>query len=459
MKRSNIDQWICETEHWSDLTREKLEELQLFRLNQQLQRVKTRDGHYKDLPAHLNSLQELETLPFTTPEMLSEHPGSFLLTSQSEVSRVISGTTSGTTGPAKRVFYTKQDTEHTIGFFAAGIGEMAKPGDRVLISFPFSGSFGLGDLIEQAVLRLGAVPIRAGSCRTYQELCERIKQTVPDCYIGFPVPLLSAARFWQSDAFSAKGPNVSASSICSSTHPFAVFTSPLEFPIKRALISGDACPAGVVNALEQLLGTRLFPHYGSRETGLSGAITCHAHSGMHLKENHVIAEILDESMRPVADGSWGELVITTIGMEAMPLIRYRTGDHARFMPSPCPCGSLIKRLDMVSRRDPASHLMETLDSLIFSVPEVIDYQAAWENSGLHIRLYSTSGRCKGHIEQLLHDHAALLCWKEQTDYSLYSDARLFCDSIEISEKKCLPEDTFLYPGKRSVILPYSILSE
>lgn len=161
MKKSNIDQWICETEHWNFITREKLEELQLFRLNQLLPRLKERGTFHKQFPEHLNSLKELQLLPFTTPEMLAAHPGQFLLTSQSEVSRVISGSTSGTTGPSKRVFYTEQDTAHTVTFFAAGIGEMVQPGDRVLIAFPFSGPFGLGDLIEQAVLSLGARSVRA----------------------------------------------------------------------------------------------------------------------------------------------------------------------------------------------------------------------------------------------------------------------------------------------------------
>lgn len=240
--------------------------------------------------------------------------------------------------------------------------------------------------------------------------------------------MLSAARFWYSGQFSFHTP-APATSAEKETPPLP------DFPIKRALISGDSCPAGVITALEQLLGTRLFPHYGSRETGLSGAITCPAHSGMHLKENHVIAEILDEAMQPVADGDWGELVITTIGMEAMPLIRYRTGDRARFLPSPCPCGSPVKRLDMVSRRDPASHLMETMDSLLFSVPEVIDYQAVWEDSGLHLHLYSISGHCRTRIEQLLPSLGI---------------------PVKLSEKKCLPECSFLYPGKRFVCIPHSI---
>ena len=124
----------------------------------------------------MENLKELETLPFTTPAMLGEHPGAYLLTSQSEVSRVISGATSGTTGPAKRVFYTEADTEHTIGFFAAGIGEMLAPGEKTFIAFPFTGPFGLGDLIAKAVERLGGIPIRAGFGGSWESLCRMVSE-------------------------------------------------------------------------------------------------------------------------------------------------------------------------------------------------------------------------------------------------------------------------------------------
>ena len=82
----------------------------------------------------------------------------------------------------------------------------------------------------------------------------------PEAYIGMPVPLLGLLR-WMGAPGS----------------------------LRRALVSGDACPAGVVRELERLLGSRLFPHYGSREMCLGGAVTCPAHEGMHLRENHVIA--------------------------------------------------------------------------------------------------------------------------------------------------------------------------
>ena len=275
MKRTNLDNWICNIESLPELTRENLEALQLRRLNETLARLKDRGGFYKDYPEKLDSLSELRNLPFTGAEDLSAHPGKFLLTSQSEVSRVISGTTSGTTGPAKRVFYTEKDTERTVGLFTAGISEMLAAGEKCFIAFPFTGPFGLGDLIAQAVERLGGIPIRAGFGQTWGEMLALLEETRPETYIGFPVTLLSLIRLWGET-----------------------------FPINRALVSGDACPLGVMAELEKALGSRLYPHYGSRECGLGGAVTCPAFEGMHLRENHIIPEIIDEWGIVLPDGEY-----------------------------------------------------------------------------------------------------------------------------------------------------------
>ena len=91
MKRTNLEKWICEVEALPELTREGLEALQLKKLNEMLSRLTQQSRFYVNLPSRIDSLQDLQNLPFTTSEMLAAQPGKFLLTSQSEVSRVISG--------------------------------------------------------------------------------------------------------------------------------------------------------------------------------------------------------------------------------------------------------------------------------------------------------------------------------------------------------------------------------
>ena len=390
---NQLEKWICREEGLEALTRKNLEDLQLRRLNGMLKRLRTRGGIYTSLPVCLDSLSQLRDLPFTTPEMLSQNPGQFLVSSQSEVSRVISGATSGTTGLAKRVFYTAGDTEKTVGFFAAGISEMLGKGEKCLIAFPFSGPFGLGDLIARAVEDLGAVPVRAGYGQSYREICDLVRKEQPETYIGFSVALLGMMRMYGDG-----------------------------FPIRRALLSGDACPEGVMQELKKRMV--LYPHYGSRETVLGGAVTCPAFEGMHLRENHIIAEIIDEHGRVLPDGEYGELVITTIGMEAMPLLRYRTGDYTRFFREPCPCGGVTRRMDRVSRKEPGPWSMEQLDSLLFPIPGIVDFRAEWENQ---------------------------LCLTVRTlDDQTGEAIHRLCPEAELTLVRPTPEDCPMYPGKRYV---------
>lgn len=399
MKKTRLDNWICETESLPVLTREGLDALQLRRLNETLARLKARGGVYAKYPEKLDNLKQLETLPFTTAAMLGENPGAYLLTSQSEVSRVISGATSGTTGPAKRVFYTERDTEHTVGFFAAGIGEMLSPGEKCLIAFPFSGPFGLGDLIARAVERLGGIPVRAGFGQSWRDLSALVAETQPETYIGFPVYLLGLTRMYGQS-----------------------------LPIRRALVSGDACPKGVMDTLERVLGSKLYPHYGSRECGLGGAVTCPAFEGMHLRENHIIPEIIDSDGHVLPEGQYGELVITTIGLEAMPLIRYRTGDYTRILP-PCPCGGVTRRIDTVSRRE-GEISMEALDSVLFPLETLIDYRASFDGV-LHLEARTRDGGGEA--------------WLEET-------AREACPgrAVTVQVSPACPEDVPMYMGKRHI---------
>jgi phenylacetate-coenzyme A ligase PaaK-like adenylate-forming protein len=328
--------------------------MQLRKLNALLKKEHDRQGFYRDLPASLRSLDELAGLPFTTPADLAKHGNAMLLLSQGAVERVVTERTSGTTGEAKRLFYTAGDLERTVQLFTAGLGELIFPGSVTMICFPFSGPNGLGDLIAEAIERLGARPLRVGAGKSYEELSEILETERPDTFVGMAVPLLSLLR------------------VCG------------RGSLRRALVSGDACPEAVLRCAEALLDSKLFPHYGSREMALGGAITCQAHAGMHLRENHVIAEIVDESGAPLPAGEWGELVITTIGMEAMPLIRYRTGDRARVLPGVCPCGSEIRRLEIASRLDAAAFLR--LENAVFSLPWVADYRPVRRADGLHLEV-------------------------------------------------------------------------
>lgn len=401
MRTSRIDGFIAEQENIETVNRKTIEELQLCKLNRLLKREKGRKGFYSGLPEKLESLAELKELPFTSAEDLANNASGLLLCSQADIQRVLSDATSGTTGAAKRVFYTERDCENTIALFMAGLGEFIFPGSVTLVCMPFSGPYGLGELIAEAVCRLGARPIKAGAGKSYAFLQALIREEKPDTYVGMPVQLLGMLRFCGRGS------------------------------LRRALVSGDACPAVVLGKCEEILGSRLFPHYGSREMGLGGAICCQAHEGMHLRENHVIAEIVDESGHVLPPGQYGELVITTIGMEAMPLIRYKTGDYTRIIPGSCPCGSQVIRLDSLRRKGEAS-LILSLDNALFELDGLIDYTARQQGDSISITA-SVTGR----------PSAAEIAERAE---QVLKGCRL-----SVSLRTARPDDLPLYPGKRSIL--------
>lgn len=361
MKRTNLDGWIRRQEGAQSLGREQIEEIQLRKLNILLKREKERGGFYGSLPDRLDTLEDLRRLPFTTEKDLIREGHRMVLTSQSGIERVRSQETSGTAGPAKRVYYSAKDNERTVSFFAAGLSELVFPGEKVMVCMPFSGNRGLGELIAEAVGRLKGIPLAAGTGRSYGELLDMLDLERPRVFVGMPVPLLSLLRLRPENS------------------------------LERALVSADICPDTVKKEIEARLGTRLYPHYGSREIGLGGAVTCPAFEGMHLRENDLIAEIVDEEGRVLPRGEWGELVLTSIEADAMPLIRYRTGDITRILPEPCPCGSAVIRLDRVRRRSRCP-VMEKLDDRMFQYEEVVDYRMRMEGDTLYAEGYLRKDR-------------------------------------------------------------------
>lgn len=393
MRCSHIDDYIEKQEGLSPLTREMLEFFQLQKLNEMLARMCAHG--VEGIPKKIDSLEMLASLPFTTAAALAAHPARYLLSSQAEVARIITDQTSGTTSASKRVFYTEEDVMHTVDFFAAGISEMVQPGEAVLITMPFSGTFGLGDLIKRAVEKIGARPLCIGWGKDYATLADCVTREKPLAYIGFPVPLLSLAR--------AMG------EACT---------------IKRALISGDSCPTGVFELLSAQF--TMYPHYGSREICMGGAITCPAFDGMHVRENHFIVEIVDADGNVVPDGEEGEMVITTIGMKAMPLLRYRTGDRTRILSGDCLCGSVTKRIAQSFRVGEAATMLERLDSAIFRLPEVVDAHAQYVAGVLHVKAL-----CKGECAAALDATVRAIVPEAVTETLPYHDS-------------ALP----LYPGKR-----------
>ena len=127
---------------------------------------------------------------------------------------------------------------------------------------------------------------------------------------------------------------------------------PRTLPPKIALIGAEPHTEEMRQRIEYLLGLKAYNSYGLSEMNGPGvAFECAEQNGLHIWEDYVIVEIIDPvTLEPVPDGTIGELILTTINREAMPLFRYRTRDLTRIIPGTCPCGRTHKRLDRFKGR-------------------------------------------------------------------------------------------------------------
>ena len=367
MKRSFQDGLICRQEGFSTLTREALENRQLEMLNMQLRRAVQTSRFYRNYPDHMDRLEQLQELPFTDEATLRNDFASLCLSSGRDIIRL---RTSGTTGNPKRMAYSQYDCERTRSYFEEGLKELVKPGDVVFSAFPNTDENSLGGLLSAAVSTIGAEICCIKGQESYRELEELTAASGSTVYIGPPILLLSLLRL-------AGGQ--------SSFH--------------RALISGDVCPPSVRADCERILGTQVFAHYGLRESGLGGAMECQAHEGMHIRENDLIFEVVGPEGERLPNGTWGELVLTSVGMEAMPLFRYRTGDRGRILAGRCPCGSNVRRLEISGRLHQPSG--SWLDATVFRCASVID--ARMENGKLSVLVTGKEREAREELDKLLPD--------------------------------------------------------
>jgi phenylacetate-coenzyme A ligase PaaK-like adenylate-forming protein len=152
----------------------------------------------------------------------------------------------------------------------------------------------------------------------------------------------------------------------------------------NVLLSVDHVPDAVSKELRRIWGCEVYTHYGMTEMGFGGGVECEARKGYHLREADLYVEIVDPGTgSPVLEGEPGEVVFTTLTRRGMPLIRYRTGDVSRFVPDPCPCGTVLKTLAQVKNRLLSIRAIAQygflsiadLDEAIFPVERVLDFSA------------------------------------------------------------------------------------
>ena len=307
-----------------------------------------------DIARSLTSKWEL--IPFTCPQDIILQGEQMICVHPSEISRIVSQTTSGTTGPSKRIYFTPQDQELTLDYFHYGMKVMVAPGDKVLILLPHKSIGSLGFLLQESLFRLGAEGFFEESLETLGEgfsiegeAQNRLKK------LGYVSDIGKIDLLKVKEITAIVGP------------PSLIVTMTKTYPSIRPhsiLMTADFVAAEDRKAVKDTWGSRVFEHYGMTEMGLGCAMSCRDTEenmpvGYHIRENDLYIEIVDPlSTKILPQGEWGEIVVTTLTRKGMPLLRYRTGDTGRFLKEPCSCGSVLKRLDRVQKRSQSKNINE-----------------------------------------------------------------------------------------------------
>ncbi|WP_319466627.1 phenylacetate--CoA ligase [uncultured Pseudodesulfovibrio sp.] len=321
--------------HNETLPREDLEKLQLKRLQALCDRVYATVPFYKKKfdekgikPADIKSLKDISLLPFTQKQDLrDQYPFGLFAVPKDQIVRIHSS--SGTTGKATVVGYTKRDIENwgqlmARAYMAAG----ANSSDTVHNAYGY-GLFtgGLGAHYGAEALGATVVPISGGATRRQVTL---LKDFAPDVICCTPSYALFLAETGEEMGIDIR-----------------------ELPLRIGIFGAEPWTNEMRSEIERKLGITAIDIYGLSEVmGPGVAIECaEAQDGLHIQEDHFLAETIDPvSGEPVAKGEEGELVFTTLTKEGIPLIRYRTRDLTTLNTTPCKCGRTTARMQRVTGR-------------------------------------------------------------------------------------------------------------
>lgn len=320
---------------WESLDRQDLRKLQSIRLRKRVEQVYHRVPFYRRkfdeagiTPEDIRGVEDLHRLPFTRKTDLREqYPFGLFAVDMKQVVRIHSS--SGTKGKMTVVGYTRKDIEHWADVCARAIVAAGGQAGDVLHNAYGYGLFTGGLGLHYGGERLGAavVPVSGGNRSRQITLIEDFR---PRGICGTPSFILSLA-----EAMIDSGKN------------------PRDTSLRYGIFGAEPWSEEMRHALEEIWGIDAVDIYGLSEViGPGVSIECReAKDGLHIAEDHFLAEVIDpQTGDPLPEGEYGELVFTSLTKEAMPVIRYRTGDIAALYTEPCRCGRTHARMSRVKGR-------------------------------------------------------------------------------------------------------------
>ena len=278
-------------------------------------------------PEDITSIDDITKLPTTTKEdFRAEYPDGLFAVDRAENRRIHAS--SGTTGKPKVVGYTENDLDVwrevvARSLDAAGVRES----DTLQNAYGyglFTGGLGLHAGAEELGAEL--IPIGGGNTARQIEFLRDLESDAIACTPSYALYLAEKAE--------ERGIDVR------------------DLPLSVVVYGAETCTEPMREAIEERLGVTAVDIYGLSEIiGPGVSMECEAQDGLHVWEDHFYPEVVDpDTGEPVEEGEEGELVLTTLSKEALPVLRYRTGDLTTLTREPCECGRTMARMDHVTGR-------------------------------------------------------------------------------------------------------------
>lgn len=350
------------------------DEYKLWQLKKTVRRVRTKSPFYRRLfekagvtEDDLHSLADIAKLPFTFPADLAGTSYSLLCTSQGEVEKPVTFYSSGSTGTKKRIFFSMADIQKILDFLPRGMNTViGRDEARVLVSLQNSQGRGIGSILAQSLNAFGMQGWTADLQDSTDDILRATVEHKINVWFGDAITIYRATRVLEKQADLRS------------------------LGMQCIFITMSNIPQSMIDYLHSAWGCRVSTHYGLTESGWGLAVDCDVCPGYHYDELDHIVEVVDpETGGPVPEGREGEVVLTNISRDCMPLIRYRTGDIATLTRSVC--GSHLMTLGHIRRRKEGAteynghYIYPALfDEVLFSTDGLLDYRIFLEGGRISL---------------------------------------------------------------------------
>jgi phenylacetate-CoA ligase len=383
--------WDRESE---TLARPTLQELQLKRLQETVQRVAQRVPFYHERfaeagvqPGDIKTLEDARRLPFTTgADLRTVYPDGLLAVPRSKPVRL--HTSSGTTGKPKAVFFSRKDIQTAADQMARSLVSTGITRSDVFQNMMGYGLFTGGLIMHYGAEKVGCLVIPSGPGTSERQLM------LMQDFRTTAVHILPSYALYFAGFLEQRG-----------------IKPGKDLHLRKAFVGAEPHTEETRLKIEEIYGIDVYNSYGLTEMNGPGvAFECQLKAGMHLWEDNYLMEIIDPATgEPLPEGKTGELVLTTLNREAMPILRYRTRDITSIIPEPCACGRTHRRICRITGRSDDMLIIrgvnifpQQIERVLMAAPQLgRNYVIVIEGlDDLTVKVELSASGFDGHVESL-----------------------------------------------------------